>query len=680
MHETENMELGKKIILLLVVFLTVLGCGYGYGNIRRNPKKSHDSGGLSENSDRPVTLRIYQQYAVMDNGIVQLTLSIPEGHVTGIKYGGINNVLDPSQKVEARGYWDIFWQTEHSNGSDWLHMENFRIIREDENQVELSFATEWTGNTSATPLNMDKRFIMLRGSSGFYNYVILDRKGDWPAANISQIRVAYKPHMDKFCYIVISDDIQKVMPRQQDLKHSHSLEYREAILWTNYSDPKLKTQVEDKYQYAEDIKDQRVHGWISSDPAVGFWLITPSTEFYLTGPFKQELTSHMGPTSLIAFFGGHYVGEYLQISLRDGEPWTKVLGPYFVYLNQVSNNENPHKQLWDMAKKQMQEETEKWPYDFPSSEAYSKSDKRGSISGRLLIRDGNISTELTPASSAWVGLAAPGEEGSWQTKTKGYQFWTQADNEGNFLIKGILHGEYNLYAWVPGFIGDYKYNSNILIEPGNHINLVEIVYDPPRNGPTLWEIGIPDRSAAEFFVPQPRPNLINSAFLNNDNNKFRQYGLWDRYTDLYPDQDLIFTVGASDYRKDWFFAHVPRRINSMSYQPATWQVRFILNDVVNTYGSYTLRLALASASTAEVQVRFNNFDAWSRPPFRTKRIGWDNAIARHGIHGLYWLFSFDVPGYLLQNGMNTLYLTQPVAANPFCGIMYDYIRLEAPTS
>ena len=40
--------------------------------------------------------------------------------------------------------------------------------------------------------------------------------------------------------------------------------------------------------------------------------------------------------------------------------------------------------------------------------------------------------------------------------------------------------------------------------------------------------------------------------------RFRQYGLWERYTELYPDADLVYTVGVSDYRKDWFYAQAPR--------------------------------------------------------------------------------------------------------------------------
>jgi len=50
--------------------------------------------------------------------------------------------------------------------------------------------------------------------------------------------------------------------------------------------------------------------------------------------------------------------------------------------------------------------------------------------------------------------------------SQGYQFWTQTDRSGRFLIKNIVPGDYNLYAWFPGFIGDYMYQTTISIKPG----------------------------------------------------------------------------------------------------------------------------------------------------------------------------------------------------------------------
>lgn len=43
----------------------------------------------------------------------------------------------------------------------------------------------------------------------------------------------------------------------------------------------------------------------------------------------------------------------------------------------------------------------------------------------------------------------------------------------------------------------------------------DLVYEPPRDGPTLWEIGIPDRSASEFYAPDPNPIHINNLFVNH---------------------------------------------------------------------------------------------------------------------------------------------------------------------
>jgi hypothetical protein len=44
----------------------------------------------------------------------------------------------------------------------------------------------------------------------------------------------------------------------------------------------------------------------------------------------------------------------------------------------------------------------------------------------------------------------------------------------------------------------------------------DLVFEPPRSGPTLWEIGVPDRTAAEFYVPDPDPTYINRLFVNKD--------------------------------------------------------------------------------------------------------------------------------------------------------------------
>lgn len=50
---------------------------------------------------------------------------------------------------------------------------------------------------------------------------------------------------------------------------------------------------------------------------------------------------------------------------------------------------------------------------------------------------------------------------------------------------------------------------------GCDMDMGDLVYEPPRDGPTLWEIGIPDRSAAEFYIPGPDPKFMNNLYANH---------------------------------------------------------------------------------------------------------------------------------------------------------------------
>ncbi|KAJ6398698.1 hypothetical protein OIU77_019467 [Salix suchowensis] len=615
----------------------------------------------------------------MDNGTVQVTLSKPAGLVTGIRYDGIDNLLEVLNRETNRGYWDLHWNPPGGKGIfDVISGTSFRVVVENDEQVELSFTRMWDSLLEGKyiPLNIDKRFILLRGSSGFYSYAIYKHLQEWPGFDIGETRITFKLRKDMFQYMAIADNRQRLMPLPDDLLpgRCQTLAYPEAVILVNPELPELTGEVDDKYQYSCENKDNQVHGWICFKPLVGFWQITPSDEFRTAGPLKQNLTSHVGPTTLAMFHSSHYAGKDLVLSISPGEPWKKVFGPVFIYLNSASNGEDASF-LWEDAKMQMMAEVQSWPYSFPVSEDFQKSEERGNVCGRLLVKDRNISDDYILASGAYVGLAPPGDVGSWQTECKDYQFWTRADENGCFSIKSICTGDYNLYAWVPGFLGDYRFDAIVNIISGCDMDMGDLVYEPPRDGPTLWEIGIPDRSAAEFYIPDPDPKFMNNLYANHP-DRFRQYGLWDRYADMYPDTDLVYTVGLSDYRKDWFFAQVVRRKDDGTHVGTTWQIKFKL-DKVDRSCSYKLRVAIASATLAELQVRVNDEKA-RRPLFTSGLIGRDNSIARHGIHGLYRLYNVNIPGARVVEGENTIFLAQPRCTSPFQGLMYDYIRLEGP--
>ncbi|XP_027077179.2 uncharacterized protein [Coffea arabica] len=630
-----------------------------------------------------VKLSVEDHQVVLQNGIVNVTLSAPDGLVTKISYNGLDNLLEVGNEDDDRGYWDVVWTK--SKTLDYLKGASYKVEVENENQVEISFTKKWDAslNGKVVPLNVDKRFVMLRGSAGFYTYAVLEHAPGMPDLDIPEARVVFKLQHDKFHYMAVSDVKQRLMPQPVDRQTGQVLDFPEAVLLTKPVDPIFKGEVDDKYFYAGDNFDNRVYGWVCSDPTIGFWMITPSNEFRNGGPFKQDLTTHVGPTVLNMFVSTHYAGDELALQFASGETWKKVFGPVFVYLNSdVKAKENPSL-LWQDAKQRMLKEVEAWPYTFPSSKDFFKPNQRGTVGGQLQVLDKFTNKAPVPGINAYVGLAAPGAEGSWQRESKGYQFWTKTDAKGNFVIKGIIPGKYSLYASVPGFIGDFKHSQDVTITPGSNVNLGNLVYKPPRNGPTLWEIGVPDRTTGEFFVPEPEPTLKVHVFTTGDgesgtyDDKFRQYGLWKRYNDLYPTSDLVYTVGVSNHTKDWFYAQVQRCKDKQTCIGTTWQIVFNLQNLI-TSGNYTLQLALASASFAELQVRFNDRNA--APLFTGGLIGRDNAVARHGTHGLYWLFSIGVPSNLLVKGKNTIFLTQARNSDQFRGFMYDYIRFEAPAA
>ncbi|TVU50723.1 hypothetical protein EJB05_02110 [Eragrostis curvula] len=241
---------------------------------------------------------------------------------------------------------------------DMLDSTEFKVVSSSEEQVELSFRSTYNPSLpNSVRLNIDKRLVMLKGSSGFYCYAIFEHASNWPALNITEARIAFKLNTGKFNYMAVSDDIQRYMPSDadRDPPRAQPLAYKEAVLLVDPKEPQFKGEVDDKYQYSLDNKDNVVHGWISSTHPnpMGFWIITPSNEFKNGGPLKCELASHVGPTSLVMFLGTHYIGNEIVLNLGDGEYWKKVLGPVFIYLNSRPKRGNLGA-LWDDAKAQAQ--------------------------------------------------------------------------------------------------------------------------------------------------------------------------------------------------------------------------------------------------------------------------------------------------------------------------------------
>ncbi|KAK2376209.1 Rhamnogalacturonate lyase family protein [Trifolium repens] len=202
-------------------------------------------------SSHAVQLHVKKNHVVMDNGILQVYLSNPDGFVTRIQYNGIDNLLEALNENNNRGYWDDVWSEAGSTGttgtSERIVGTSFKVIMETEEQVEISFSRIWDpslkGKQSA--LNIDKRYVMLRNSSGFYSYAIFEHLKEWPAFNIPQIRIVYKLRKDKFHYMAMADNRQRLMPLPDDRSPERGEELipPEAVLLVNPVEPEFAGEV-----------------------------------------------------------------------------------------------------------------------------------------------------------------------------------------------------------------------------------------------------------------------------------------------------------------------------------------------------------------------------------------------------------------------------------------------------
>src|SRR5881398_2150612 len=76
--------------------------------------------------------------------------------------------------------------------------------------------------------------------------------------------------------------------------------------------------------------------------------------------------------------------------------------------------------------------------------------------------------------------------------------------------------------------------------------------EPKRYGKQVWEIDYPTRAGDKFF--------------KGDGENYWLWGWGLRYPLLFPD-DGTYTVGKSDYRKDWFFQQTPHATSTAWKNP-----------------------------------------------------------------------------------------------------------------
>lgn len=496
--------------------------------------------------------------------------------------------------------------------------------------------------------DIEIRYALGQGDSGVYTYCVFEHKPDYPMTALGEARFCAKL-ADFFDWMSVDAEIDFHYPKELNRG--------------------------DKYIYTAVQHHNPAFGWSSTTKNVGLFFINPSMEYISGGPTKVEFLGHRdtnkvaAPTVLNYWRSSHYGGA--EVNVGDGEHWKKVVGPFLLYVNSGADS----KAIYADAKKQAALESSKWPYNWVNGVDYPLEKERAVVKGRLVLKDGASGSRKF--SRVLVGLTAPAYLSprpvgpapapvvDWQRDAKHYQFWVHGEANGAFEIPKVRPGRYTLHALADGVLGEFT-KTEIIVAPGKTLDLGVLNWTPVRRGRQLWDVGIPNRNGSEFFM----------------GGEYRDPEISLKYPAHFP-QDVNYVIGKSDFRKDWFFQHVPHNEDPAAKaepyrgvrtpgRATPYAIRFDLPAAVR--GKATLRLAICGTGAKTLDVSVNG-----QPVGKLTDLVGDGVITRHASQGIWYEREMNFDASLMKAGGNVLTLTVP--AGPINdGIIYDYIRLELDES
>jgi len=645
----------------------------------------------------PVEIRDIGKQWVLDNGIVKCVINKGNGNMPQFFYDG-KNLMDKG------GIWE---QTPSGTVTQSITIDP-RTNGGQRGEVDVKGVNG--------KMDIEVRYTMERGVSGFYTYAEFSHGPNYPDSGEGESRFITECDTHEFDWISVDDDRNMLMCAPEDVDRGIVIHAKEQhILSTGI----YKNSVEHKYNYCGVLFKLPAYGFSSTKDHLGLYFINPSTEYLDGGAEKLDLVAHMSATILDYWTSGHYAGGAC-CNIPAGETWNKVIGPIFVYCNTLANPETPSSEdldtlnatagnptippayrdnglaLWHDALAKAKAERAKWPYDWVNGLDYAHKDQRATVTGQLVLNDPQAATRQLPHLT--IGLAHPdyttpfggfvlrsgnGHLITWPHDGNYYQFWNMGSDDGKFTISNVRPGTYTLHAFADGVLGEFA-QTNITVKPGQNLDLGQIKWTPVRYGVQVWDIGYPDRTGGKFF--------------KGDGFNYWRWGWPVRYPLLFPN-DITYTIGQSDYHKDWFFEEVPHGeardwLNPDAKDPAnqrfgwvhtgtagqdmwrtvghgratTWTIKFNMDK--DEYGQAVLRFAIAGADGAGgLTTTVNGKDVGTIYPTAT------NALRYNTDTGVWQERYQTFDASLLKQSENNIKLTVP-AGDLTSGVVWDYIRLE----
>lgn len=584
----------------------------------------------------PVELKDHGGKVELSNGKITATLNKGASTITSIKLG-------KTEYVSPKG---IYYSMGGGKSYRQPTGAAYRVVKQTPDIVDVAFLQKWKPG-SPQAVDIEVHYALKRGESGVHTYAILSHPADYPDSGVGEWRMVWgMPAKNDREWLMEKIRVDKLrdweMPSPADLAKAKPTGIKEIVQLTSGH---RSGMFDCKYDFNLEYYSVGCWGHASDKNQVGAWVVLGSHEFFNDGPMKQDLSSASGIIH-IHFGMNHYGGSSTR--LTSGVEWSKIYGPFLLYCNQGGNADA----LWQDARAKAASERKAWPHAWVENPLYPLRSGRGTVRGNLAIRD-SLKPSVS-AAGAWVGLSQPAPGGNFQNESNGYQYWTKADAKGNFEIPNVRPGTYTLNAFNQGAVGEFEL-SGATVKPG--INSAgDHVWTVPRLGKSLaWEIGVPDRRAAEF---------------RHGNDYFHGY-VWTNFSKEWKNP-LVYQIGRSNPSTDWNFAQGSYLKNDRC-QSWPWEIRFQLTDPPAS-GTARLVIAFASADMARVDVNVNGKSVANIMPSQSD----GNALLREGIHAKYSFNHVDFPVSQLRKGANTITLTQTRNNGSACHVMYDYVALELP--
>ncbi|HTB63248.1 MAG TPA: polysaccharide lyase family protein [Opitutales bacterium] len=667
----------------------VLGIGVWAGGA--NLASANDAGGFTTLVTTPVTTgtEAFGNHTdhFLDNGILHVDVA-SNGNVESIKY------LKPglSGTPAANGV-QMISQTGVTTGGFGNHYYIYYYFYPDGSQdsaylstitsgtnVDLGYKRTYNPSTNLVAVDMEIHYVLGQGNTSLYVYLVANHPVTYPLCNIAFIQMIWPAAHDAtnfLCEKSYIDTVKTGLSLNGTQLNRISLEPTFADVQNSVNVSGLPQeifqattgffngQLYGKYSYNFDYPQLNVWGRASDVNQVGEWIINASKEYMNNGPTMCEY-SHGEGLMYNNIVSNHY--DNVGITVAANVAWTKTFGPWALYFNSQSTGDAN----WQDAKNQATAEQSAWPYSWMNNPAYATAAQRATVTGQLVITDA-----LRPGASAagaWVGLAAPdsGVENApdnWQFQAADYQFWTQADANGNFTLPNVRTTDsfgnpavYRLYAYSAGTapgtgaVGEYHMDPGALTA-GATKNLGTLTWNVPHNGASLvWEIGIPDRTAAEF----------------KHGDEYAKPDMWGNFSNEFANP-LEYNVSDNNWATALNYVH---SVDNVGASPWLWHINFNLSSVIT--GNYWLNIAYAAPSSIQVihvnddSTIFTSFTPANADPGATTYI-------REGIHSKYSVAHIAIPSSRLHVGANTITLDHQYHSDHATAcFMYDYLDFEAP--